>query len=239
MPTTRRGEVFLPITPTLHASTFLNKDDNWQGDMVSNHGSESLDFSKLFVISNAFQRGALHFWPVQKLPFRQELLRGEVLVEQPVEFRWESGRTPLDLLGTTYAALLIASERFVTVLEKEGFTGWTTYPVFLHQKNGQILPGYSGLSVTGRAGPIDPTRSRVEQLPPAVPGAEIVFAEVGMYFDPKTWDGSDFFIPQGTAAVCVTERVRAVLQKERLTNLHFDPLTQRQLRFVPPPADKA
>jgi hypothetical protein len=58
-----------------------------------------------------------------------------------------------------------------------------------------------------------------------------------MYFDPASWDGADVFVPEGTRAVCVTDRVRWALAAAGATNLCFVPLSHHlmNLHSVPPP----
>ena len=131
-------------------------------------------------------------------------------------------------MGATFVAILLISERFLDTLLEVRATGWGTYPVRPYDRAGLELPGYHGLAVTGRAGPIDRSRSRIELLPPPVPEEQAMYAEIGMYFDPGTWDGSDIFMPEGTLAVCVVERVKQALEERKLTNIEFTPLSERR-----------
>jgi len=48
---------------------------------------------------------------------------------------------------------------------------------------------------------------------------------MGLYFDEASWDGSDVFRPLGTAHVLVTQRVKDLLEKSKMTNLRFEALT--------------
>ena len=60
-------------------------------------------------------------------------------------------------LGTEYllaspedpGAFLI-SDFLKDIFEKAGLTGWKTYDITIHRKNGDILPGFYGFSITGR-----------------------------------------------------------------------------------------
>lgn len=196
-------------------------------DLIS--ASKTLDFHKIYEIGNAFKRGVLHFDPVTEIESPEKLLRGELRPHTPISFRRESGSKPQDLMGTTYVAILLVSEQFITTLLEEKITGWSTYPVRLHVTEGtKELSSYSGLSVTGRAGPIDQSKSRIELLPPPVPGGRAMYAEIGMYFPPDSWDRRDMFIPDGTLSICVTERVKQAVEKRRLSNISFTPLSDRQ-----------
>ena len=194
--------------------------------MDSRPDSKRLDFSRIYMIGYAFKRRALHFQASARPLAWRDLLRGEVRPRQPIEFRRDSGSKPQDLLGETYGGLLLPSDRFIDALLEERITGWGTYPVRLYDKAELELPGYVGLAVTGRAGPGDRSKTRIElQLPP-VPQGQAMLAELGMYFAAETWDGSDIFIPEGTTAVCVVERVKQALEKRKLTNISFKPLSE-------------
>lgn len=208
--------------------------------MTSIAASKSLDFSRIYDLGYAFSRGALHFEAVGGIEDPDKLLRGELRPRHPIEFQPESGSKARDLIGETYATLQFVSEAFINALLEERVTGWGTYPVRLYDKAGLELPGYHGLAVTGRAGPIDHSKSRIELDPPAVPTGHPTYVERGIYFDHETWDGSDVFIPEGTRAVCVVERVKRALEKRKLTNLHFTPLSELPgMRYSEHPGERA
>jgi len=81
------------------------------------------------------------------------------------------------------------------------------------------VKGYSGLVVSGRCGAIDNSRS--VQVQKAVVGNPKGHALVwkGLYFAEESWDGSDIFRPPGTGYIFVTEKVRAALDRAKVTNL--------------------
>jgi len=189
--------------------------------------SDRLHFGQLYALDSALERGAFHFTPVHDIDSPAALLRGEVRPQQPVEFHWHMGGKPHDMMGTTHAILHIISKRFVDTLLDERATGWGTFPVRLYDRSGLELSGYYGLVVTGRAGPIDRSRSRIELVPPPVPTGKAMYTEIGTYFDPVTWDGSDIFTLERTGVVCVVERIKLALEQRKLTNLTFDRMSER------------
>lgn len=191
--------------------------------------ASELDFNHIYRIGMAFKSEALNFEAVQEIEDPEKLLRGEIRPGAPIAFRPTSGTRPQDLMGETHAMLKLVSERLIDTLLDERATGWSTFPVRLYGTEGNELLGYAGLAVTGRAGPIDRSKSRIELLPPPVPQGKPTYAELGMYFDPETWDGSDIFIPEGTSAVCVVERVKQALERRKLMNISFKPLTEYQM----------
>lgn len=153
------------------------------------------------------------------------VLRAEKTPSRPVEVRYAMGRSkPSDFVYTTSAYPTLISDRVLGILKGEGFTGWQTYPIRLFGKDGARIPGYHGLAVHGRCGPIDESRS--VKLGKIYPGG--AFPEwYGLFFDPATWDGSDLFMTASEKAwVIVVEAVKRAFEKAKVTNVKFTALDQ-------------
>lgn len=203
--------------------------------MVTMSASRAMDFNRTYEFGYAFNRGCFHFDSAHEIDAKG-LLLGHEVPHEPVLFRRQSGQRTCDVMGTTYAALSLVSKPLIDVLVRRRFTGWSTFPVRLLDGHEQEIEGYVGLSVTGRAGPIDRKRARIELDPPLVPKGRPTYIEVGMYFDPDTWDGSDFFVPDGTTAVCVVSGVKEALEESAFTNVALTPLAYYQMnRYSEPP----
>ncbi|HLL04835.1 MAG TPA: hypothetical protein VK539_29890 [Myxococcaceae bacterium] len=153
------------------------------------------------------------------------LLRTEALPNPPVSVEWEmGGAEPGEVIWTTHAAPIIISDSVVNLLRTHGFTGWSLYPVTVQNKQGQMVPGYSGLAVTGRCGNLDHSMS--VEVPRIFP-AGIFPVWKGLLFNPASWDGSDFFMPaQRFSFVFVVEAVKKVLERAKIRNVKFTPLDQ-------------
>lgn len=68
----------------------------------------------------------------------------------PVEYvEIEKGRAR-DVLEMRRASCFLISEHLKDVFEKAGLTGWKTFDIIVRKKDGEILPGYYGFTVTGR-----------------------------------------------------------------------------------------
>ena len=154
---------------------------------------------------------------------------GEVVPREPVVFKRERGSLARDLMGGTYITNKFVSQAFVDALESNGITGWSTYPVRLFDKSNQELPGYYGLVVTGRSGPLDESRSRVVEHR-REDGSIVVRSDgstverrYGWFIDPATWDGTEFFVVRKTKAVCVTVAAKEKLEGVGLTGLEWMP----------------
>ena len=188
-----------------------------------------MDFSKLYEMWTIGKRMALHVEAVDEIADSCALYAAQWRPSSPIVFRSKkgaSGSRAYDLIGTTHVILKLISARVVSALAP--FTGWTTYPVEVYGRKGELIPGYRGLAVTGRCGPIDNRRSQPRICPPPVPQGQPVRRWFGLYFDSATWDGSDVFVPEGTGLTVVTEAVKVALQHNKITNVEFCQLTEAE-----------
>jgi len=146
--------------------------------------------------------------------------RAEATPPHPVQARWYMGRKkPSDFIWTSWAVTRLISDRVVTVLREAGLTGWCIYDVELFSHDGTPIPGYHGFAAHGRCGPIDNSKS--VEMPTRYPGG-IFPAWHGLYFDPDSWDGSDFFMAgDGFGAMFVVEKVTRVFHKAKIKNVNF------------------
>ncbi|WP_224245758.1 hypothetical protein [Hyalangium gracile] len=153
------------------------------------------------------------------------LTRAELRPSQPIPVEWAMGSArPMQVMWTMYAAPLILADSVVQLLRSHGFTGWSLYDVAVRDKQGQPIPGYSGLSITGRCGNI--AWERGVEVPRSRP-AGIFPVWMGLFFDPESWDGSDFFMPAERGGyVFVVEEVKRALERAKIRNVEFTPLNQ-------------
>lgn len=153
------------------------------------------------------------------------VLRGEARLPGPARARWAMGSTrPGPVVWTRHAAPVLLSDDLVQVLRREGFSGWDTYPAELLGKEGDAIPGYQGLVITGRCGALDNGRST--QLSKVFPGGTFSVWK-GLFFDEASWDGSDFFMPEGDNGWrFVVERVVKAFAEVRVKNVDFTPMSQ-------------
>jgi hypothetical protein len=131
---------------------------------------------------------------------------------------------PKDAFWTSAVVPLIVSQRFIDVLLENRFTGWDTYPVKVHAKGGELVPGYHGLCISGRCGPVLWEKSEV--IYKDYPGSRFPCYK-GEYFDPDTWDGSDLFMRTTfTGVMYVLEPVKNALTRAKIRNLLFERLDE-------------
>jgi hypothetical protein len=152
-------------------------------------------------------------------PFK--ITRAEECLDRVV-IRWAMGAAiPTDVIRTTFAAPIVVHQRVIDILLAAKFSGWSTYPVEVCTKDGEILTDYKGLSITGRCGPIQNERStKIDRI---LPGG-IFPVWLGLYFDPATWDGSDVFMPAGkTGWIFVSAEVKGAFERAKVKNIVFTP----------------
>ncbi|TWU09054.1 hypothetical protein CA54_42940 [Symmachiella macrocystis] len=155
----------------------------------------------------------------------EALLRGEWSPKTTLPAHWAMGKAePLDIAWGRHTAWYYISPKVLQLFNQHGITGWSTYPIELHNKAGEVYPGYAGLSITGRCGPIDVQGGEIE--PGQKEGRKFI-RRIGLFFDESTWDGSDFFCPEGNNTYTfATARVKNLLDENNIRGLVFTPLAE-------------
>ncbi len=82
----------------------------------------------------------------------------------PVVFKQEYGKKLQDLLDTGWADLYLISNRMKAAFEDNHLTGWKTFEIKVFTKRGEEIQGYHGLSITGRCGKIDYSKSEIIKI---------------------------------------------------------------------------
>jgi hypothetical protein len=185
-----------------------------------------VDYTRFYAVSEDFIRGAFRVHALGDIGDPFALTLGEVQPTTPLRFHHDEGTKLKDFVGTT-CLLNIVSDRFVDALAP--FSGWTTYEVEIYDKTGDLVPGYHGLAITGRSGPIDDDLSPVMVLPPPVPEGKAMPHRIGIRFWPDTWDGSDVFAPEESTWMLVTQPVRDALAAAKLTNVELKRITEIEM----------
>ena len=154
-----------------------------------------------------------------------ELIHGEWMPDEPLQAHWSLGSPePEEIAQGRTTTWFYLNQRVQRVFREHQLTGWTTYPMVLHNKAGKVCPGYAGLSITGRCGPTD--KERGELAPGESPNNKFA-THVGLYFDESTWDGSDFFCPAGlNTYMFATAKVKQVFEEHHIPGFDFTPLTE-------------
>jgi hypothetical protein len=178
-----------------------------------------VDFDHLYRVkdpfNNRFFRGRVRF--PHHLD-RNALLTGESEVTAALTVGHAEGRTLADIVWTDNVAVVLISERLAAAFRAASFSGWSAYPVRVEAEGAKDQ--HVGLTITGRCGPLDYTRGEWVRKDDE-PGRLLR----GLFFDERSWDRSDFFLPAGTLNMLVTERVRDCLQREKIKNVRCERLS--------------
>ena len=202
-------------------------EGSWEASLGSKSASKSFPgFDKLFLLDESGNRRAFRGkLGVETTEESFALTRAEMHPSHPIPVKWAMGSAKPDaVVHTTYATPIIFADSVVQLLRSHEFTGWSLYEVAVHDKQGKRVPGYQGFAVTGRCGDIDWARGiEVSRIRPA--GIFPVWK--GLFFDPDSWDGSDFFMPAQTVGyVLVVEEVKKAFERAKIMNVSFTPLDQ-------------
>lgn len=134
------------------------------------------------------------------------------------ESRYDSGKKMRDILDNRSISFFLISDRLKKVLEDNNITGWKSYPIIIYDKKGNLVEGYNGFSVTGRAGDFisDTPFLKYKDI-------KDWYKEggVGSYFDLSTWDGSDIFKLSNVGMIIVTEKVIKLFKEHKITACEY------------------
>ena len=172
------------------------------------------------MLGEAFLSGAIRVAPLDPAaidPFA--VATGSEEYDGPMVFVQDEGEIACDLVGTTFAVVVLISSRLRELLSAHGFSGWSSVAAEVLLKDGSTRSDYSCLQVLGRSGPIDNDLSERIIQPPPVPGGNSAPGFRGLCFDPSSWDGSDVFTPEGYAGIFVVHRVVEALRAANVSNV--------------------
>lgn len=133
-------------------------------------------------------------------------------LEFPVVYRWVSGFRYRDDISYGIWTHLI-SDKLHDILIENNVTGWKSYPVLLYDKEGSLIEGYHGFTITGRGGYYD----NFEDLRNSAPG------EIKGIYNINNWDGSDFF-KLNYAQIAITKKVYVIIRNNKLKAFNLNPL---------------
>jgi hypothetical protein len=190
------------------------------------------DYGRFELLSNGFKSGALVVepldpeWDSDGAWDSYDLLAGRFVPPRPLRFRRAEGKRAYDFVLTTFGMLPLISQRVVDALSERGVSGWRVFPVEVEDGKGQPVEGLHGLSITGISGAPVEGWSEVVTVPAPTPQGRPAQKLKGLFFDPEGWDGSDLFVPEGSAYVIGSDRVADALRDIDATNVELTPVTE-------------
>lgn len=138
------------------------------------------------------------------------VLDGSATSEMSISASWQTAGETDDVIWTTEAVLALVSSRFVRSLQEQHLTGWRVHPVAFTERDA-IASAYQVLVVTGRSHAIQYCR------PPGARETEDWHIRV----DPLGWNGSDFFLAEGTAFIFASNRVHQLVTTRGVKNVEM------------------
>ena len=191
-----------------------------------------VDYSKLFELSDPLADRPLRLEPEKgriTIEKANRLFDGECKPSNPVVLRAYMGGQATDFLWSGLPPILCISQKVVDLFTEVGFTGWKRYPVEVFDRKGELLPGYCGFAVTGKAGNHELERSQVIYRRMDEFSDQQRKYYRGFFFDESEWDDSDIFTIKDTSFIIVKRGVRDVLKHNRITNLRLTPLLEVEI----------
>lgn len=149
-------------------------------------------------------------------------------IEFPVIFEQKYGKKLFDVIDTGHASLYLISDRFKELLENNKFTGWKVFSVEIFDNTGKQIFGYQGLSITGRCGPINYSKSEIIEKQP-VPNGKLSKYYKGKHVDIHSWDKSSFFLPEGNTGIIVDQEVSKAIKSYKLSNIALENLADFEI----------
>jgi hypothetical protein len=134
----------------------------------------------------------------------EDLVTGRTQLNGPFETRIAEGKKLYDIVHFEDPCNFSISEKVHAILREIGATGWKSYDISIRG----IKAKYYGFQITGRCGPL-------------VRPQQAGFVQ-GFEFDIASWDGSDFFYPEGTLGFFCTRRIKELFSAKKITNLKLD-----------------
>lgn len=181
------------------------------------------------VFNFSFSNGPSEYWlfprKSKNLTDYSDYKRGVRKPPGPMGFDIKYGRMFTDILGNS-SLLVVASERLVKLWRECGFTGWTPFPVRIfdrQRKRCQVK--YYGIAINGRCGRLDFKKSAADSYL-GEDGQRILVRYKGIYFNPRNWGGSDFFMlgDDDPSLILVTRRVIDAMKAHEMTGWTATPV---------------
>lgn len=180
--------------------------------------------NKFYDVGSKFSNGSLEIQPIE--PFDEmEFFYSLDSSNHKYVFEQVGGKNAHDFILAGFSFIYLISNKVKNILLENGFTGWREQKVEIYTKYKKQITGYSGLAVVGRCGPILNELSVKKEVDPPVSFGNSYEAYLGLYFDEKTWDGSDIFSPEGKHNIFVTEELKHILMKNNVSNIDFIPIS--------------
>lgn len=179
------------------------------------------DYGAMYRLMPASRAGEIYL-----VPSGPDAMAGAVTDPRPgLECTVGGGTRAYDILSVGAIGTLISARAREAMLSVSA-ASWHVVDVGKYAALAEGLEFHGRLVVTGRAGAIDRAAATKTMSDPGPYGKRPMPVIRGMRFVADEWDGSDVFVPEGTAAVVVTQAAKKALVKAKVTNAWFQLLDE-------------
>jgi len=182
-------------------------------------------FSNFFVVEDPVSKKNYRGQLVNEFDDFGNLLRAEYKIDHIVIKYLEGLNEPSNFFWNRVNEPFCVNQSLIDILQEAKITGWTTIPttVLTHLGN-KTIDNYFAVTVTGRTNPLDYLETDV--IFKQFPGGKFPHFK-GLYFDPKSWDGTDIFMERpdndgkSSAFIYVTKKFVDAFKKNNVKNIKF------------------
>ncbi len=127
----------------------------------------------------------------------------------------------------TFGFTAVIHKSVVKIFKSEKLTGWSSDPVSIKIKKGVVNSDYEYWIILGKCGPLIAGEIDCEYRKIAdIHSAKSTY-RLGLNFDIKSWDGSDFFMSTDKSGyLLMTERAKKVIELIESKNVKILPLEE-------------
>lgn len=131
-----------------------------------------------------------------------------------------------DVLDTGNLSLYLISDKIFNVLVNSKATGWLEYPINFIDKDGKTIPGYHGLSISGKSSERDFSYSGIITKQIGKNGPKLDYY-VGHKIHDDIESLPDIFIPNNTLEILVKEKVAMAIKAIKPTNCSLSEVSKQ------------
>lgn len=184
-----------------------------------------MNYDNFWYIDYQEKRGDVILRLNNPLSDKISFLRGRNKNSFPLRLSYKKGKLLSDIVLLGTIGIRGYSPRIIDTIKKAGATGIEFFPLEIEGPDEivQSLKGYHGAFITGTSGPILLEKSKFRCKSVGKNLEEKIYLQVGRFFDIDTWDGSDFFNPEGTLCTYMTERIVKIISTIKLKSVRFTP----------------
>jgi hypothetical protein len=162
---------------------------------------------KFYTFNSSGKRGVLQIQSEIKYP-TLVILGKETELKKNNKFSIDKGKKLFDLIEFADSRHFAISQRFKDCMDINQINGYSTFELIIDGINEK----YYGFQNIAEVGPILNQDDLMEMKTESIE------------FDLSTWDGSEIFHLKDTLLHVCTERVKNIIEENKLTNIEFKPL---------------